>query len=120
MNSPHFDEKGARSMQQNQPGRRFSDVPQQQPAYRFPQNQPAQGWQPQQTFPPASPEETPILSRKDQRELNKAHKKHHRRRFSLIWNLLAVIGLITVIIQVARYIVIPLLVYLNVLAGGAL
>lgn len=107
-------------MQQNQPERRFSDVPQQQPAYRFPQNRPAQGWQPQHTFPPVAPEEEPILSSKDQRELKKAHTRHRRRHFSLVWNLLAVIGLITVLIQAARYIVIPLLVYLNVLTGGAL
>jgi len=111
--------KGACAMQQNQPGRRFADVPQ-QPVYRFPQNQSAQGWQPQQTFPANTTDETPVLSAKDRRDLKKAHKKQRRRHFSLIWNLLAVIGLITVLIQAARYIVIPLLVYLDVLAGGAL
>lgn len=105
-------------MQQNQPGRRFSDSPQPQPVYRFPQNQPPQGWQPQQTFSqPQTQEEVP-LSRRDRRELKRRHQK--RRRIFTWWNLFAVIGIITVIVQGARYIVIPLLVYLNVLAGGTL
>lgn len=106
-------------MQQNQQGRRFSDSPQQLPVYRFPQNQPAQGWQPQQSFPPA-PADDVELSIKDKRALNRAHKKHRKRRFSLIWNLFAIIGVITVLVQAARYIVIPLLVYLNALSGGGL
>ena len=77
-------------MQQNQPGRRFADVPQ-QPVYRFPQNQSAQGWQPQQTFPSAQPSE-PKLSRRDRRTLDRRHKKH--RRIFTWWNLFAVIGII--------------------------
>ncbi len=104
-------------MQQNQQGRRFENTAPQQPMYRFPQNQPAQGWQPQQTFPSAQPLE-PKLSRRDRRTLDRRHKKH--RRIFTWWNLFAVIGIITVIIQCARYIIIPLLVYLNVLAGGVL
>ena len=49
-------------------------------------------------------------------------KQRRRRREKLLsWrNLFALIGLVTVIVQAARYIVIPLLVYLNSLAGGAL
>lgn len=104
-------------MQQNQQGRRFSDAPQQQPVYRFPRNQTVQGWQPQQSFPASMPQEAPPLSRKDQRALKRAHK---RRRIFTLWNLFAVIGIITVIIQAARYIVIPLLVHLKVLSGGVL
>lgn len=104
-------------MQQNQQERRFSDTPSQQPVYRFPQNRPTQGWQPQHGF---ANDEAPQqqLSRKESRALNRAHKR--RRRVFTWWNLFAVIGLITVIVQAARYIVIPLLVYLNVLSGGAL
>lgn len=104
-------------MQQNQQGRRFSDTQQQPPIYRFPQNQTVQGWQPQQNFPANMPQEEAPLSRKDKRALKRAHK---RRRIFTLWNLFAVIGMITVIVQAARYIVIPLLVHLKVLSGGAL
>lgn len=105
-------------MQQNQQERRFSDVPQQPPVYRFPQNAAAQGWQPQQGFAQEEPIPQPRLSRREQRKLNQAHKR--KRRVFTLWNLFAVIGIITVIIQAARYLLIPLLVYLNVLTGGAL
>lgn len=104
-------------MQQNQQERRFAPT-QQQPVYRFPQNQP-QGWQPQTGFQSSAPVEEPPLTRRDRRTLDRAHKRKRRRIFTL-WNLFAVIGIMTVIIQAARYIVIPLLVYLNVLSGGAL
>lgn len=104
-------------MQPNQQERRFSDAPTQPPVYRFPQNRPGQGWQPQQGFANSEPAE-PQLSRREKRALNRAHKR--RRRVFTWWNLFAVIGIVTVIIQVARYLVIPLLVYLNVLSGGAL
>lgn len=104
-------------MQQNQQGRRFADSPQ-QPVYRFPQNQPAQGWQSQQNFPSNPPAEEAPLSKSDKRELKRAHKK--RRRIFTLWNLFAVIGIVTVIIQGIRYVVIPFLVYLNVLSGGVL
>ncbi len=96
-------------MQQNQQGRRFSDAPQ-QPVYRFPQNQP--GYQ-----PPAPYQEEAPLTRKDRRDLK---HKHKRRRIFTWWNLFAVIGMLTVIIQAIRYLIIPLLVYLNTLTGGAL
>ena len=103
-------------MQQHQPERRFNTPPQ-QPVYRFPQNQQAQGWQPQQTFLHSAPVDPPRLSRKEQRQFKKLHK---RRRIFTWWNLFAVIGIITTIVQLARYLIIPLLVYLNVLQGGAL
>lgn len=106
-------------MQQKQPERRFSDAPSQQPVYRFPQNQSAQGYQPQQTYH-AFQDTMPELSAKDQRALKKTHRRSRKRRFSLLWNIFAVIGMLTVIIQAVRYLVIPLLVYLNVLSGGAL
>ena len=106
-------------MQQNQPQRRFSDATPQQPVYRFPQNQNAQGYQPQQAFYGAQ-DPMPELTTKDRRALKKAHRKTRKRRFSLIWNLLAIIGLVTVVVQGVRYLVIPLLVYLDVLSGGAL
>lgn len=97
--------------QPNQQGRRFSDNPPQQPVYRFPQNQPVQGWQPQQSY-----DNTPVPEQRAHRR--EAHR--HRRRIFTLWNLFAVIGIITVIIQGLRYVVIPLLVYLNTLTGGAL
>ena len=102
-------------MQQHQQERRFSSPPPQQPVYRFPQNQPVQGWQPQQSFAPQPAMEQPTLTRKDRRALRRAHM---RRRIFTWWNLFAVIGIITTIVQVARYLIIPLLVYLNVLSGG--
>lgn len=105
-------------MQQNQQGHRFEITSPQQPVYRFPQNQPGQGWQPQQTFAQAQPNMEPKLSRRDRRSLNHRHRKH--RRIFTLWNLFAVIGIITIIVQCARYVIIPLLVYLNVLAGGTL
>lgn len=109
-------------MQQKQPERHFSDAPSQQPVYRFPQNQSAQGYQPQQTYHAyhAFQDTTPELSAKDQRKLKKTHRRSRKRRFSLLWNIFAIIGMLTVIIQAVRYLVIPLLVYLNVMSGGAL
>lgn len=104
-------------MQPNQQERRFSDAPMQQPVYRFPQNRPAQGWQPQQGFANNEPVE-PHMSRREKSALNRAHKRRHRV-FNW-WNLFAVIGIVTVIIQATRYLVIPLLVYLNALSGGTL
>lgn len=53
--------------------------------------------------------------RKRQRDCKR--KKH---RILSWWNLFAVIGVITVIIQTLRYLIIPLLVYLNSMMGGAL
>ena len=103
-------------MQQNQQGRRFADSSP-QPVYRFPQNQNLQGWQSQQKYPGYASEEEVSLSRKDRRALKRQHK---RRRIFTLWNLFAVIGIVTVIVQAIRYLVMPLLVYLNVLSGGAL
>ena len=103
-------------MQQNHSGRRFSETAPQQPVYRFPQNQPMQGWQPQQNFPAVPQHEEVHLSRKDRMALNRCHRKH--RKIFTLWNLFAVIGLLTTIVQLTRYILIPMLVYLNVLAGG--
>ena len=52
----------------------------------------------------------------------KCAEEHHprRRRIFTWWNFFAVIGIISVVLQVLRYAIIPLLVYLNVLAGGRL
>lgn len=104
--------KGRAQMQQpNQQGRRFTDNPPQQPVYRFPQNQPVQSWQPQQSF-----DNTPVPEQRAQRH----ESRKRRRRILTLWNLFAVIGIIAVIIEGLRYVVIPLLVYLNTLTGGAL
>lgn len=105
-------------MQQNQQGRRFGDTVPQQPVYRFPQNQPVQGWQPQRIVAQDTQVQEPQQSRQDRRALKRQHKR--RRRIFTWWNCFAVIGIISVIVQFARYVVIPLLVYLNVLAGGVL
>ncbi len=107
-------------MQQPQEqGRRFADTAPMQPVHRFPQNN-AQGWQPQGNYgyQPAFQQPTPApLSKREQRKIKRERK--HRRRSPLIWNVLALIGLGTVLVQLARYVIIPLLVYLNVLTGGA-
>lgn len=105
-------------MQQNQPGRRFNDPATQQPVYRFPQNQSANGWQPQPGFStPVQEQEDAPLSRKDRRKLKRLHRRKRRKIFTW-WNLFAVIGIITTFVQAMRYVIIPALVYLNVLAGG--
>ena len=108
-------------MQQNQQEHRFSHTSAQQPVYRFPQNQNTMGWQPQQSFAAQTqPQEEVHLSKQSKRELQKLHKLHKRKRRKVftLWNLFAVIGMITTFVQVVRYVVIPALVYLNVLAGG--
>lgn len=105
-------------MQQNQQGRRFGDTVPQQPVYRFPQNQPAHGWQPQQSYPLDPTMQESALTKRDRRVLKRQHKRY--RKVFTWWNLFAVIGVVCVIVQFARYIIIPLLVYLNVLAGGTL
>ena len=103
--------------------RRFADPPEQPTVYRFQhQNPPAAGWQPQGQYsayaplPAAQPQ--PELSPREKRKL----KRHERskRRFAFLRNLFAIIGVIAVLVELARYVVIPLLVYLNVLTGGAL
>ena len=104
-------------MQQNQPERRFAETVPQQPVYRFPQNRPSQGWQPQPGFSVAPKEEAP-LTRRDKRELKRLYRKKRRKIFTL-WNLFAVIGILTTLVQLTRYVIIPTLVYLNVLTGGA-
>lgn len=107
-------------MQPNQQERRFAENPQQQPVYRFPQNQPTQGWQPQQSFDGNAPRDAELPPhRKASRAQKQLHPRRRRRIFTL-WNLFAVIGIITVIIEGLRYVIIPFLVYLNVLTGGAL
>lgn len=106
---------------QQQPERRFSQTSPQQPAYRFPQNQNMQGWQPQQSFSSEYRTEdgTVPLSREDKRELKRLHRRKRRKIFTL-WNLFAVIGIVKTLVQLMRYVIIPALVYLKVLAGGAL
>jgi len=47
-------------------------------------------------------------------------QQYRRARILTWWNLFAVIGVITVIVQLIRYVIVPLLVYVNVLTGGAL
>ena len=106
-------------MQQKQPQRRFTDAPSQQPVYRFPQNQAAQGYQPQQHYY-VQESDAPVMSAKELRAVSRAHRKHRKRRSHLLWNLFAIIGIVTVIVQAMRYLIIPLLVYLNVISGGTL
>ena len=55
------------------------------------------------------------------RDLFRRDRRQYRRfRVFTWWNLFALIGVITVIVQLIRYVIVPLLVYLNVLTGGAL
>lgn len=95
-------------MQQRQPRRLFPDNPQ-PVTYRFAHNRPVQ-----EESPDNSAQERP---RSKECEVRK-HKR--RRRIFTWWNLFAVIGIITVIIQAIRYVIVPLLVSLNSLTGGAL
>lgn len=98
-------------MQQPQPERHFPDH--QQPiTYRFASNRPAG----QQANIPA---DNPVQKMQPPQE-HKARRQRRRRRIFTWWNLFAVIGIITVIIQTVRYIIVPLLVTLNSLMGGAL
>ena len=105
-------------MQQNTQGRRFAESQPQPPVYRFPQNQPPSSRGRQGTSP-AYEDDTVYMSVKDKRASKRAHPGKRRKIFSL-WNLFAVIGMITTVIQVIRYVLIPLLVYLNAWTGGAL
>ena len=82
-------------MQQNQQEHCFSHTSAQQPVYRFPQNQNTMGWQPQQSFAAQTqPQEEVHLSKQSKRELKKLHKRKRRKVFTL-WNLFALIGMIT-------------------------
>jgi len=47
-------------------------------------------------------------------------RKHKKPRFFFWRNVFALIGVIAVIVQAMRYLIIPLLVYLNSLMGGVL
>ncbi len=97
-------------MQQPDPRRSYaySNDP---PVYRFPQNQPhaIQGPAPQ---PPTMCDACPY--RKEQ------HRHARRRRFSIIRSIFTFIGVVTVLVLLARYVIIPAMVYLNTLAGGTL
>ena len=103
---------------QQQQERRFSHTEPQQPVYRFPQNQNTVGWQPQQSFPaqtqPHTDQSLPTQRKHDQKKIY----PHKRRKVFTLWNLFAVIGIITTLVQLARYVIVPALVYLNVLTGG--
>lgn len=108
-------------MQSNQQERRFTDTPQ-QPVYRFPQNQPSQSWQPQQRFAPSTFQNVPSQQENTPEQNTDAgwRKPRKRRRIFTLWNAFAVIGLVTVVVQALRYIIIPFLVYLHSITGGAL
>ncbi|MBQ8555178.1 MAG: hypothetical protein IJ438_04800 [Clostridia bacterium] len=96
-----------------QPGRYFN----QQSVHRFPQNNaPLQGYEQQRWTQPLPPVK-PCADCPYQKEQNK-HRK--RCRFSIVWTIFALIGMATCFIQLARYVVIPLLVQLNILSGGTL
>lgn len=98
-------------MQQKQPERYYPEY-QQPTSYRFASNRPAS----QQPMPPDVPHAPAKHRRKD-------GKPRRRRRIFTLWNLFAVIGIITVIIEAIRY-VIRLLVmlepWLEKLMGGVL
>lgn len=99
-------------MQQRQPERLFPDNPQ-PVTYRFAHNRPVDQTPVQDESPENSAQE-----RRHSKEYEV--RKHKRRRIFTWWNLFAVIGIITVIIQTIRYVIVPLLVSLNSLTGGVL
>lgn len=99
-------------MQPQQPERLYPEY-QQPTSYRFASNRPLS-----QQPAPADATQVPSKQRR------KAFRLRRRRRVFTLWNLFAVIGIITVIIQTIRYVIIPLLVMLEPwfekLMGGAL
>ena len=97
-------------------GTRFANTPQPAPVRRFPQNNgPIQPYEHQgQTMP----QQPPLCA--DCPHFKEAQRRRRKTRTSLVTKLLAFIGLVTVLVQAARYVVIPLLVQLNVMAGGTL
>lgn len=106
-------------MQQHPQDRRFAED-QQQPIYRFPQNQQRmQGWQPQQTFSVYGRSEEPLPVQNNPHVRNKPKHQRKRHIFTL-WNLFAVIGILSVIFLGVKHIMIPILVKLYALTGGAL
>lgn len=101
-------------MQQRQHEQRFSDTKDQY-VHLFPQNRP--GYQQPVTDSPA---DQGIRRQKQPRTESKETKPRRRIKIFSWWNLFAVIGFITVVIQLIRYVIVPVLVYLNVLVGGTL
>lgn len=96
-------------MQSRQQNSHTDDVPHQ---YLFASNYP-EGMQNQVINP--APKKKHFWNRDKAKE-----RRPRRRRIFTWWNLFAAIGIITVVIQSIRYVIIPFLVYLNVLAGGVL
>lgn len=96
--------------------RRFSDPAPEQPVYRFPRNQQLYGGQTQQQVPADSASR--ISEKTNSGTFKKSPTHCKRRKIFTLWNLFAVIGILTTIIQLARYVVIPLLVYLQSITGG--
>ena len=102
------------AVQNRQSKHLFPDNPQ-PVTYRFPHNRPAEQSPEQDSAPDQSAQETSKSESTKER-----HERKSRRRIFTWWNLFAVIGIITVVIQTIRYIVVPFLVMLNSLTGGAL
>lgn len=100
-------------MQQKQPDRLYPGY-QQPTTYRFASNRPENFQANQAEAGDHS------AQKKHSKEKHKTKERKGRIRIFTWWNLFAVIGIITVIIQTIRYVVVPLLVMLNSLMGGAL
>lgn len=94
--------------------------PREQPVYRFPQNRPNQGWQPQQNYPTPGYSQQPVPIPDEAPRKERTRRPRKRRRVFTLWNLFALIGIGTVIVEAMRYLVIPFLIYLHQLTGGAL
>lgn len=90
----------------------YNRTGQQPPVHRF-----SHGGQPMRPYE-KQPRITPSHDCSDCPYYKDAVRKKRRRRFSLTRNLLAVIGAASLMVLLIRYVIIPLLVYLNVLAGG--
>ncbi len=108
-------------MQQRNPQQGYRFPQNQQPLHRFPQNQPAmQGYEQQPGLAP-KPWQGQAADMCEDCPYRKQASKHRRhRRFSLLRSVFTGIGVVTVGYLVIKYVIIPLLVYVNVLAGGTL
>lgn len=91
-------------------------------AHRFPQPGqmvPPQSWEPQERWNAAAPGPQAPMCR-DCPYIQQAMKQKRRRGFSFLRGAFTLIGVVTVLVELARYVMIPLLVKLYQLTGGAL
>ena len=88
------------------------------PAYGMTEQQPERRMSPQPQ-PEYADQVHPQENRTPRRERRAEKRAPRKRRMSLTARILMLIGLITVIVLFIRRLIVPLLVYLNTLGGGA-